>query len=331
MKIKTRKLIAAITATALLGSALGIGTYAISNSNNDFGFKGTYDLTAFAAEQASESTITVAGVSIDTTSTLTLTSTNNDYTLFVTVVDTDDMTALADINVGYTVGGNTYNGQTSGLSNVVYSSLTVKTGNEETPTATATAAELAEDFTKISTAKLVIAEVEGNIEETPALTITGEKKSENVTLTVYTNSAFDADAQIAQSDGKEVTITTLGRLATKSASSGTTFTLEGVEYSDKVVETTVGKNMNILSFTLAEGYTYTINIWAGSSGESGTRTYTLNSNDTAIGDAQNTADGKVNFSTACIWSNLSSGTYTIYQTGGNSRIAKIVVVATPVS
>lgn len=174
MKIKTRKLIAAITATALLGSALGVGTYAITKSNNDFGFKGTYDLNAFAAT-ADPQTKTVMGKDIDTTTALCLTSdTDNDgvanYTLFVSIIDTDDTSALSYIKVGYSIGGKYYNGTTEGLSNVVYSSLTVN--STEGGTATVTAAELATNYTKITSPMLIITEVVGEA-ESAAIEING--------------------------------------------------------------------------------------------------------------------------------------------------------------
>ncbi|MGN0806834.1 MAG: hypothetical protein ACI4MN_00075 [Candidatus Coproplasma sp.] len=211
MKTKTRKLIAAVAATALLGTAVGVGVYALNNSTeNDFGFKGTYSLNALA-DNAAASTVTVAGKSIDTTTTLTLKSSDAEqaYTLFVTIVDTDDMTELADINVGYTVGGNTYNAQASGLSNVVYSSLTVNTGNEEEPTATVTAAELATSFTStITSPKLVIAEVEGDLSaSTSELTITAALSASNVNVKV--TGQCDATAgtdTIKDAFGQELTI-----------------------------------------------------------------------------------------------------------------------------
>ena len=126
MKIKTRKLIAAITATALLGSALGVGTYSITKSNNDLGFKGTYNLNAFAA--ASESTTTVGGNVVDITDTLTVKSTDNNYTLLITIVDTSDLIGLENVYVGYSIGTNYYNGLETTLSQIVYSSLTINTG-----------------------------------------------------------------------------------------------------------------------------------------------------------------------------------------------------------
>lgn len=171
MKIKTWKLIATITATTLLGSALGVGTYAITKSNNDFGFKGMYDLNAFAAT-ADTQTKTVMGKVIDTTTALRLTSdTNNDgtvdYTLFVSIVDTADMSALSNIEVGYSIGDKYYNGTTEGLSNVIYSSLTINT--TDGGTATITPAGLMGTNTNYSSfnkdlSMFIIAEVAGEFE-----------------------------------------------------------------------------------------------------------------------------------------------------------------------
>ncbi len=74
-----------------------------------------------------------------------------------------------------------------------------------------------------------------------------------------------------------------------------------------------------LEFVLAEGYTYTITVYAGSSG-SGTRNITLN-------DIQlETGAGSV--CKAVTWDNLTSGTYSC-TTSGNIRIARIVITATP--
>ncbi|MGN1103486.1 MAG: hypothetical protein ACI4QI_01290 [Candidatus Coproplasma sp.] len=129
MKIKTSKLIASITATAILASALCVGTYAITKSNDNFGFKGTYNLTAFAEEsaKATEMVTDVAGTSIDVTDYMSIRSLDGVYTLFLSVIDNSDAAKVTDIKVGYKIGENYYNGKTVGLSNVAYSSLTVKT------------------------------------------------------------------------------------------------------------------------------------------------------------------------------------------------------------
>lgn len=203
MKTKTRKLIAAITATALLGTALGVGAYAITKSNNDFGFKGTYDLNAFAAT-ATEQTKKVAGVSIDTTDALCLTSDINgdnvvDYTLFVSIVDTADMAELSGIKLGYSIGGKYYNGMTEGLSNVIYSSLTVKT--TDGGTATVTAEELATNFSKITSPKLIITEVEGAAEGA-AIEITSSTIAvHNFTTNGLTSDFFTITGNLATNKG----------------------------------------------------------------------------------------------------------------------------------
>ena len=62
------------------------------------------------------------------------------------------MTELTDIKVGYKIGDKYYNGKGEGLSNVIYSSFTVKT--TEGGTETVTAAELEKDYTDITSPKI---------------------------------------------------------------------------------------------------------------------------------------------------------------------------------
>ncbi|MGN0812683.1 MAG: hypothetical protein ACI4MQ_04140 [Candidatus Coproplasma sp.] len=178
MKVKTRKLIAAITATALLGTAVGVSAYALSNSNNnDFGFKGTYSLNAFAA--AKESTITVGTNTVDVTDILTIKSADEAYTLFLTVVDTADMSGLTNIKVGYKIGENYYNGISTGTSKILYSSLTIHTNETETETIQASSYVMTNATNPETTAvpMFVIAEVTTETvgSNTAELTITGQK------------------------------------------------------------------------------------------------------------------------------------------------------------
>lgn len=124
MKPIIKNVVAAISVTALLSSAIGLSSYSFSKSLNNF--KGVYSLFALAEESSYEQVtqVTVADRQVDATSIKSLVSTNNDYVLYLTAVDLDDLGGLAEIKVGYNLGGLKYNGKREGLSNVVYSSLT---------------------------------------------------------------------------------------------------------------------------------------------------------------------------------------------------------------
>ena len=161
MKKKTGVLFAAITATALLGSAIGLNAFVLTkDTKNDFGLKGIYSLSAFAEDKAEASTYTVDGVAIDTTTTLVLGSTDKEkkYTLFVTPVDVTDMCKLENIQVGYNIGGTKYSGISDGLSTTGYKSFSVKT-TYNTISEPITAADLSKKFEKITNPMFVIAEV----------------------------------------------------------------------------------------------------------------------------------------------------------------------------
>ena len=161
MEKKTGVLFAAITATALLGSAIGVNAFVLTkDTKNNFGLKGTYSLAAFAEDKAEASTYIVDGVAIDTTTTLVLESTDEaKYTLFVTPVDMAEMYELKNIQVGYTIGGTKYSGISEGLSTTVYKSFSVKT-IYNTISEPITAADLSKKFEKITKPMFVIAEVE---------------------------------------------------------------------------------------------------------------------------------------------------------------------------
>ncbi len=79
-------------------------------------------------------------------------------------------------------------------------------------------------------------------------------------------------------------------------------------------------NTNALKLELAEGYTYTVTIYAGSSSNEATRDITID------GVKQTTGIGAA--CKALTW-NLNAGTYTSTESA-KIRIAKIVIVATPV-
>ncbi|MGN0812129.1 MAG: hypothetical protein ACI4MQ_01280 [Candidatus Coproplasma sp.] len=176
MKTKTSKLIAAISAIALLGSVIGVGAYAIDKTYNNFGFKGVYSLNAFAAATESYTT-TALGQTIDATNTLTITSTDGVYTLYLTIVDSSDMATLNNIQVGYNIGDNYYNGVSVGLSCILYSSLTIKTSDSTTETIEASSYKMTNAINSFTDAVpyFVIAEVQTQTvgANTATLTITG--------------------------------------------------------------------------------------------------------------------------------------------------------------
>ncbi|MGN0804201.1 MAG: hypothetical protein ACI4MS_02340 [Candidatus Coproplasma sp.] len=219
MKTKTKGIIASVVATAILGSAVGLGTYSFAKTTkNNFGFKGTYSINALAEEttenKATASTVTVDGVSIDVTSTLTLPSVDKSYTLFVSIIDVDDFDALENVKLGYTVNGKVYNGQKDQLTNVVYSSLTVTTDADTGATSTLYAYELAEKYTSITTAKLVIAEVSSsNVGSSSAtLTIQGTAIPTETNTYAYDSGGFSwiADKNVTTTDVQTWTSATTG-------------------------------------------------------------------------------------------------------------------------
>lgn len=135
MKNIKRKSIIAVGVTALSALALGVGAIALNNADkntgldNNGGFLGSYNLTAYAEEsdKASASKITVAGKEVDITSTATFTSTDEEktYTLCLTVIDTEDLKEVtSQLVVGHKIGGTYYNGTEAGLTKYVYSSIT---------------------------------------------------------------------------------------------------------------------------------------------------------------------------------------------------------------
>ncbi|MGN0805133.1 MAG: hypothetical protein ACI4MS_07095 [Candidatus Coproplasma sp.] len=132
MKFKAKKSIIITVVTALMAVALGICAVVFSTKSNDHGdFNGTYRLTAFADGKASYSKINVFGREVDVSSTISIASNDGNYTLYLSVIDLGDLIStensiIPDFNIGYKFGVGEYftgNNQ-SGLSNVVYSSLT---------------------------------------------------------------------------------------------------------------------------------------------------------------------------------------------------------------
>ncbi|MGN1103237.1 MAG: bacterial Ig-like domain-containing protein, partial [Candidatus Coproplasma sp.] len=133
MKNIKRKSIIAVGLAALSTLALGVGAIMLSNTKEDAtGFKGTYDLSAYAATGINK--ITVGGKEIEITDTATFSSTDGAYTLCLTVVDMADFGEefTTPLQVGYKVaeGGYYYNGSELGLSNTVYSSISFKDGQK---------------------------------------------------------------------------------------------------------------------------------------------------------------------------------------------------------
>ncbi len=177
MKTKTKnRLIAAFAATAVLSA--GVGVAVLSNSNNDFAteglnLRGNYSLAAFAEEaEVSATTITVAGKTVDKTQTMVLNSNDGKgYKLCVTTIDTADLDGLVELNVGYKCGGVQYNGTGSGLTNEVYSSLTITTGSG----ATTVTPEQMKGSTGFTTPMFVVAEFTAEASATVTLEITGRE------------------------------------------------------------------------------------------------------------------------------------------------------------
>ncbi|MGN0805561.1 MAG: pectinesterase family protein [Candidatus Coproplasma sp.] len=132
MKDIKKKSIIAVGLTALSTLALGVGAIVLGTTKeNPTGFKGTYDLTSYAATSINQ--ITVGGKEVDITETATFISTDEAYTLCLTVIDMADFgeNFTTPLQVGYKIaeGGKYYNGSAAELSGVVYSSLTFANGD----------------------------------------------------------------------------------------------------------------------------------------------------------------------------------------------------------
>lgn len=143
MKSEIKKPLAILAAVAVLGWAVGSVAYvnAPQGWSENFGFRGVYPLAAFADEvNNGTDKITVVGGSgnceVDITVTKSLTSTDGNYKLFVTAFDVGDLYDVSyEVSIGYEYDGTGYNGANgSGLTNVYYTSLTVRTSDEGTVT-----------------------------------------------------------------------------------------------------------------------------------------------------------------------------------------------------
>ncbi|MGN0807730.1 MAG: hypothetical protein ACI4MN_04700 [Candidatus Coproplasma sp.] len=131
--IKRKSIITAgIAALSVLALGIGISMSSADKAVNS-GFKGSYDLTAYAEEssKAGVSQITVADKVVDITSTATFISTDEKYTLCLTVIDLADFgeNFSTPLQIGYEIAESAYyNGITAGLSSYVYSSITFGDG-----------------------------------------------------------------------------------------------------------------------------------------------------------------------------------------------------------
>ncbi|MGN0804986.1 MAG: hypothetical protein ACI4MS_06355 [Candidatus Coproplasma sp.] len=131
-KIIRNSLITALAVATVAGASVGIATLSNTRSvfSQEVGFVGTYSLTAFAEENSSTGkTVALVDSSLDVTETKSVLSVDRNYKLYVTAIDTGDIN-VSSVEVGYTYNAVDYNGSTEGLSNVVYSSLSVKTSEE---------------------------------------------------------------------------------------------------------------------------------------------------------------------------------------------------------
>lgn len=124
---------------------------------------------------------------------------------------------------------------------------------------------------------------------------------------------------LAVKDGSGNTIATATLLCAGSAKTGGTLD-DGNGNTQTGVAHIQTSGSSSLQFVLAEGYTYSITIYAGSSSAS-TRNITLN------GQQQTTGAGSV--CKAITWEGLAAGTYTSTDSG-NIRLARIIITATPV-
>lgn len=139
---------------------------------------------------------------------------------------------------------------------------------------------------------------------TNSATVVGAKTANTVLLEVKNGGSTVAKATLLVGGGEKSG-------GTLEESNGSTQTAEGHIQLD---------NTGSLKLELAEGYTYTVTVYAGSSSNTATRDITINdvTKTTGIGSVCK----------ALTW-NLTAGTYTSTETG-KIRIAKIVIVATPV-
>ncbi|MGN0813252.1 MAG: Ig-like domain-containing protein [Candidatus Coproplasma sp.] len=131
MKAKIRKVLTAIAATGFIYSLAGVGVYSIAKNNlkDGLNLQGRYSISALA-ETANPVSLSVGGNSktIDATETLSITSKDGKYKLYLTAIDLADFDSSTSVKLGYVYNGTAYNGAgVEGLSNVVYSSLTIKT------------------------------------------------------------------------------------------------------------------------------------------------------------------------------------------------------------
>ncbi|MDE5943473.1 MAG: InlB B-repeat-containing protein, partial [Clostridia bacterium] len=93
-------------------------------------------------------------------------------------------------------------------------------------------------------------------------------------------------------------------------------TIDGTSYS-KQIQSGAGNNNPAATFTLEEGYTYTITMWLGSSSNGSSRTATITAGEGSelpegITVAQTTGNGTAAME-ECVWAGLSAGTYSIVQ------------------
>ncbi|MGN1104967.1 MAG: hypothetical protein ACI4QI_08870, partial [Candidatus Coproplasma sp.] len=196
MKTKIKNsLIAALAVATIAGASIGIAT--LSNNQQALsqgsGFMGTYSLTAFADEaSATGNTVALSGTSVNVTTTKSVLSDNEEYKLYVTAIDTGDIN-VSSAEVGYTYNGTDYNGayekDKTGLSNVVYSSLSARISETEYETLTVADmfASQIKDFT--GDAWLVIAEI-------PVVADAAE-----ATLTIKEVADFASEFSIDNQDG----------------------------------------------------------------------------------------------------------------------------------
>ncbi|MGN0818202.1 MAG: hypothetical protein ACI4L9_04460 [Candidatus Coproplasma sp.] len=157
MKAKLRNLIAVVAATVLLGSAVGTGVYVYTAEvpSNKFGLNGYYSASAFADTSAPDvTTVIVGGNTVDVSAIKSVISSDKKYILFITAIDVADLSDLPDLVVGYKYNGKEYNGISEGLTNAVYSSVTIKTGDDSS--IILQAKNLNESFTKT---KFIVAEI----------------------------------------------------------------------------------------------------------------------------------------------------------------------------
>ncbi|MGN0813428.1 MAG: hypothetical protein ACI4MQ_07970 [Candidatus Coproplasma sp.] len=132
------KIMAAIAVTAVVSAGLGVASIFDGGQSlvQGLNLAGTYSLAAFAEESnVTEQTFTVNGENVDVTTTKSVTSKDGKYMLYVTAIDTNDLSAFENTSVGYNYNGKQYSGayveNQTGLSKVVYSSLSIRTSETE--------------------------------------------------------------------------------------------------------------------------------------------------------------------------------------------------------